>query len=240
MIELTAISGKIMAFFLLRWIRKLVSRLMLFSVIWVIIYAFLPPPGTALMLYRWSEKDYSIDKDWVSLSEISPNIIKAVISSEDQRFINHWGFDFRQIKKAVLDDNSSRGASTISQQVAKNVFLWPARNWVRKGLEVWFTVLLEIFWTKERTLQIYLNVAEMGKGIYGVEAASRIYFDKPASKLNPYEAAMLAATLPSPLKNNPHKPTAALLARQAHILRAMSKIPAQYYKPIIDASQADS
>lgn len=239
MIELTALSGKLVFFFLLRWLRWLVLRLMLLSVLLVVLFAFVPPPVTPLMLQRWTENDYAIRKDWVRLDEVSPHVVAAVISSEDQRFLTHWGFDFQEIWHVVSSGKAGRGASTISQQVSKNVFLWPARNWIRKGLEAWFTFLTELIWTKERILQVYLNVAEMGPGVYGVEAAANLYFKKPASKLNRYEAAMLAATLPSPLKHNPHAPTSTLLNRQSHILKAMRRLDRRFYAPLLKSGESE-
>ena len=153
----------------------------------------------------------------------------AVVASEDQLFLEHWGFDFKSIEKAYENNQKKkrrtiRGASTISQQVAKNVFLWPGRSWVRKGLEVYFTVLIEILWDKKRIVEVYLNVAEMGDGIYGVEAASRKYFKRGANKISRSQAALIAAILPNPLKYSATKPTAYIKKRQQWILRNMDYI----------------
>lgn len=154
-------------------------------------------------------------------------MIQAVVASEDNRFRDHHGFDMQAIKKAA-DYNKKhrrkRGASTISQQVAKNVFLWPARTWIRKGFEVYFTFLIETIWSKKRIMVVYLNVIETGNGIYGVEAASRKYFNKPALKLTRGESALIAACLPNPRKRNPARPTPYLLRRQAKIMDLMRKI----------------
>lgn len=154
---------------------------------------------------------YSIKYDWVSLDEISPNMQLAVIAAEDQKFPNHWGFDFEAIQKAFKFNEKSRrirGASTISQQTAKNLVLWHGQSWFRKGLEVPITALMEIFWSKERILEVYLNIAEFGHGIFGVEAASRYYFKKSAKNLTQSEAALLAAVLPNPIIYKVNKPSA--------------------------------
>lgn len=154
-------------------------------------------------------------------------MIRAVVASEDNRFTEHWGIDIQAVQKAV-DYNKrhkrKRGASTITQQVAKNVFLWPARTYIRKGLELYFTVLIEAIWSKKRIMVVYLNVMETGNGIYGVEAAAQKYFKKPASKLTRGQAALIAASLPNPRGRNPARPTAYMLRRQAKILDLMRKI----------------
>jgi monofunctional biosynthetic peptidoglycan transglycosylase len=198
----------------------------------VILFSFINPPVTPLMLKRAFVKNsdgkrVGIHKDWVSYRNISPHMIQAVVASEDNRFIDHFGIDIQAVQKAA-DYNKrhrrKRGASTISQQVAKNVFLWPARTWIRKGFEVYFTVLIETIWSKKRIMVVYLNVMETGNGVYGVEAAARKYFRKPAAKLTRGEAALIAACLPSPRKRNPARPTPYLLRRQAKIMDLMRKI----------------
>jgi monofunctional biosynthetic peptidoglycan transglycosylase len=203
------------------------------SVSLTVIYRFVPVPVTPLALIRCVEqatdknRKVRLDKDWVSMDQISPYMAQAVIGSEDMNFLEHNGFDFEAIEKAIQHNKSSKkkvGASTISQQTAKNVFLWNGRNWVRKGLEAYFTVLIETLWPKQRILEVYLNVIEFGDGIYGVEAASQAYYHKPASKLTRSEAAMLAAILPSPLRWSPVHPTKFLRKRQAHILQAMGYV----------------
>lgn len=147
---------------------------------------------------------YGLKRDYISMKEMSPNARLAVIASEDQFFTDHKGFDWKSIEKAIEHNDKKpgriRGGSTISQQVAKNVFLWSGRSWPRKALETYFTFMIEVVWGKERILEVYLNIAEMGKGIFGIEAASRKYFHKPASKLTRNEAAMIAACLPNPKK----------------------------------------
>lgn len=198
----------------------------------VIILRFIPTPATPLMLIRCGEqladgRPLRLYKDWVSISNISPNMVHAVVAAEDNRFTEHFGFDFEAIQKAMQHNERSkkiRGASTISQQTAKNVFLWPGRSYVRKGLEAYFTYLIEIFWTKERIMEMYLNIIELGDGVYGVEAAAQKYYHKSAAKLTRSESAMLAAILPRPLKRYPDRPTGFLQNRQARIIRLMNKL----------------
>lgn len=169
----------------------------------VVVYRFAPPPLTILMLERRVE-GHGIDHRWVPLSQMSPALPRAAIAAEDARFCEHHGFDFRAIELAMQHDERHpgriRGGSTISQQTAKNVFLWPDRSWVRKGLETYFTVLIEAIWGKRRIMEVYLNTVEMGPGVYGVEAAAQRYFHVSARQLTPFQAARLIAILPSPLK----------------------------------------
>jgi monofunctional biosynthetic peptidoglycan transglycosylase len=165
--------------------------------------------------------------DWTSYTAISPHVALAVIAGEDQRFPDHQGFDFVEIQDALEDQEEGkplRGASTISQQVAKNLFLWSGRSFVRKGLEAWFTVLLELLWSKERILEVYLNIAEFGDYTFGVEAASRRFFNKPAARLTADEAVRLAAVLPNPLRYRVDKPSAYVLKRQRWIERQMGQL----------------
>lgn len=200
-----------------------------------IIYRFVPVPITPLMVIRCVEqkqdgKDMKLKKDWVSYDEISPALPLAVVAAEDQLFLDHYGFDFNAIEKALKNNEKKskrkkmKGASTISQQTAKNVFLWPSRTWVRKGFEVYFTGLIEVFWSKQRILEVYLNVVEMGDGVYGAEAAARHHFKKSAAKLSRSEAAAIAACLPNPRKWSASKPTGYISGRQAWILRNMNNI----------------
>jgi monofunctional glycosyltransferase len=167
----------------------------------VALYRFVPPPATYLMLQRRVEGE-GLDYRWRSLDQISPELQQAVIASEDARFCRHQGFDTAAIVKALADNQENperiRGGSTISQQTAKNAFLWPGRSWVRKGVEAWFTFWIELFWPKSRILEVYLNVAEWGPGVYGAEAGARHWFGKSAADLTRLEAARLAAILPSP------------------------------------------
>lgn len=199
----------------------------------VLLYSFVNPPVTPLMIIRYfehrkaSDRPVYITKNWVDIDDISPNMVLAVVSSEDNRFTEHWGLDLQAIEKAQKHNQRSKrkhGASTISQQVAKNVFLWPARTYVRKGLELYFTALIEVFWSKKRIMEVYLNVLETGKGMYGVEASARQYYGRPAKRLTRSQAAMIAAIIPSPQKRSPVRPTAYLYRRQAKILDLMGKI----------------
>lgn len=216
-------------------IRKIILWFFALSILSVIAFRFIPFPFTPLMLQRCAEqaingKPIKLSKDWVSLDKISNHLQLAVVTSEDQNFLWHHGFDFEAIQKAVkYNENQkrrkhprTRGASTISQQTAKNAFLWPARNFIRKGLEVYFTGLIELIWSKQRIMEVYLNIIEMGDGIYGAEAASQYYFHKPASKLTAQEAALLAAVLPNPIKFNAGNPSPYVRGRQAFILGQMA------------------
>lgn len=204
------------------------------SVLSVVIYAWLPIPVTPLILFRAVEAGFAgqpmrYKKNWISLDEIHPSVMKAAIASEDFRFMQHSGFDFEAIQKAIAANRRAkrlgrkrvRGGSTISQQTAKNVFLWPSRNWLRKGVEAWFTVLMESVWSKRRIIEVYLNVVEFGPGVYGVEAASRHYFNKPAAHITSAEAALLIAVLPNPLRFRVDRPSAYVRFRQSMILRRL-------------------
>lgn len=213
------------------------------SVVSVILFRWIPVPVTPLMLIRCAEQKadgqkMKLDKDWEPLRDISPDLQLAVVCCEDQNFLRHNGFDLGAIKKAVKHNERSkrkRGASTISQQVAKNVFLWPGRSWVRKGFEVYFTALIETFWSKRRIMEVYLNVAEMGNGIYGAEAASQKNFHKPANRLSKREAASLAVILPSPRKYNPARPSGYIQGRIGWALQQMrfwgGKLDYDHVKP---------
>lgn len=211
--------------------------LILLSIIWVVLLKWVPVYYTPLMAIRSIEyrndPDFKSTKNWKSLDEISDKMVYAVIASEDNRFEEHNGFDFIEIKNAINDSKKGkrlRGASTISQQTAKNVFLFPGRSWIRKGLECYFTLLIEWIWGKERIMEVYLNVAETGKGLYGVEAAAQKYFKKSASKLNSYESSLIAASLPNPLKRNPAKPTNYMIKRASQIRSLMNKIALPEWK----------
>ncbi|MFZ5774983.1 MAG: monofunctional biosynthetic peptidoglycan transglycosylase [Thermodesulfobacteriota bacterium] len=199
----------------------------------IVMFRWLPVPYSSLMLQRWfaaqvdGESDFALRQRWRPLSAISPHAALAVVASEDQKFPFHYGFDLEAIDKAMEDNphrKRPRGASTISQQVAKNLFLWPGRSFVRKGIEAGITVLLEGLWPKARILEVYLNVAEFGSGIFGVEAASQAFFHKSAAKLNQAEAAILAAILPSPLRSSAMRPSAYISERAWHIQRQMRQL----------------
>ncbi len=233
---------------LVRWLRNVALTVVWvfgLSVAWVMVDSFMPIPVTSLMGIRVFEavaagKPLHFEKSWVSIDRINAALPAAVLAGEDTRFFDHNGFDFDAIQKAIehntqLADSALlpgsgltkakrfrlRGGSTISQQTAKNVFLWPARSWLRKGVEVYFTALIELLWTKERILEVYLNVVEWGDGIYGAEAASEFYFHKPAAHLTSREAALLAAVLPNPRKFSVLRPTGYTLFREGTIRARM-------------------
>ncbi len=172
-------------------------------------------------------KGWRLEKEWKDFDELSDNLKLAAVAGEDANFPNHWGFDINAIQKAYLKNKQGkpiRGGSTISQQVAKNVFLWPGRSWIRKGFETYFTALIEIFWSKKRILEVYLNIAEMGRGVYGAEAATQYYYHKSSEKLTKSQAALLIAVLPNPLGWSPTKPTRYVSSKKYFILRNMRRI----------------
>jgi monofunctional glycosyltransferase len=199
-----------------RRIRFIILVILSLHLVYLVLLKWVNPPITTVQLTSWMD-GYGLKRDYVGWDEISPNMKLAVIASEDQLFPDHNGFDWKSIEKAIAEKSKKkkriRGASTISQQVAKNVFLWNGRSWVRKGLEVYFTFMIELIWGKQRILEVYLNVAEMGTGIFGVEAASRQYFKKPAAKLTQSEAAKIASCLPNPKKYT-IKPMSAAIQRR--------------------------
>lgn len=196
---------------LFRFIWKVFLWFNIISIGLVLLYKFVPVPFTPLMAIRAIEqkadgKEMTCSHDWVSLEKISPNLQKAVIASEDGNFLSHWGFDFKAMEQAYQKNQKGkkiRGGSTISQQTAKNVFLWPGRSYIRKGFEAYFTVLIEIFWSKERIMEVYLNSIEMGNGVYGAQAATKHWYHKEAKNLTQTEAAGIAVILPNPRKYNP-------------------------------------
>jgi monofunctional biosynthetic peptidoglycan transglycosylase len=214
---------------LFKFIFKLIFGLFILSIAMVFLYKWVPVPATPLMLIRSVEnfqddKPFIFEHDWVSIDKISKNLQLAVICSEDQNFLTHNGFDVKAIEKAYQDNKKGKnikGASTISQQTAKNVFLWPQRSWLRKGLEVYFTFLIETIWSKERIMEVYLNSIEMGNGIYGAEAAAYYWYKKPASKLSQYESASIAAILPNPLKYKAKPASNYIERRKIWIVRQM-------------------
>ena len=192
----------------------------------VLVHAVAPPPVTLLMLQRTLEGE-GLDYRWRSLDRISPHLADAVIAAEDARFCSHAGFDLEAIRRALRENGAGRrlrGGSTLSQQTAKNVFLWPGRGWIRKGLEAGYTVLIEALWSKERILEVYLNVAEWGPGVYGAEAAAQHWFGKGADALTPREAARLAAILPSPRRYRAASPGPYVRRRAASVQAAMGTV----------------
>ncbi|WP_413288475.1 monofunctional biosynthetic peptidoglycan transglycosylase [Bdellovibrio sp. HCB337] len=215
----------------------------------VLLYSFMPVFVTPLMVIRsvsslWGPQLVGVHKTWVPLEEISPNMKRAVLKAEDYRFYEHSGFDFEAIEKAIQYNKThkrKKGASTISQQTAKNVFLWPNRDWVRKGFEAYFTVLIELVWSKDRIMEVYLNVIEFGPGVYGVEAASQKYFRRSAKNLNPSQAAMMAAVLPNPYRLRIDRPSSYVLGRQRRILyRASPAVPKVEEASLWDSLKFDS
>ena len=199
---------------------------------WIVTYRFVNPPTTPLMVLRHFQDEEDIRNRWRSYEEVSPEFLLAVVAAEDQLFFEHKGFDLKQIRAAIetrLDGGSLRGGSTISQQVAKNLFLWPGRSWIRKGFEVYFTVAIEFCWPKDRILEMYVNVAEMGPGIYGVESASQHYYGKSASDLTREESALLASILPAPRSRSPLSPTGYMHERQAWIMGQMHNLGGTSY-----------
>jgi monofunctional biosynthetic peptidoglycan transglycosylase len=214
------------------WLLKLALALVALTVISVLLLRFIAPPASALMIERrigswFGSAKYSPAHTWVSLDKIAPHMVLAVIAAEDQHFLGHYGFDWAAIQRALNHNERSsrtRGASTLTQQTAKNLFLWSGRSWTRKGFEAYFTVLLEGLWSKRRILETYLNIVEFGDGIYGVEAASQRYFRKPARRLSAEEAALLAAVLPNPRRFKVNAPSEYVRDRQQWILQQMSQL----------------
>lgn len=215
-----------------RWILFAIIFFFVSSISAVVILKWLPVYYTPLMFIRAVEqiadgRSPKIEHEWVSINKMSTNMPLAVVASEDGRFLKHKGFDFEEIYKARLDamhGGKERGASTISQQTAKNVFLWPGHSWVRKGFEAYFTVLIEFIWGKERIMEVYLNSIEMGDGIYGVKAVAKINFDKNPDQLTKKDAALIAVTLPNPLKRDSKNPSGELLHRRNRIVQEMNYI----------------
>ena len=222
---------KILRFF---WLLFLWFNIISFSV--VLLFKFVPVPFTPLMGIRALEhnsagKDMVCSHEWVPIDEISLNLQKAVIASEDGRFLEHWGFDFEAMQKAFKNNSKGKrlkGGSTISQQTAKNVFLWQGRSYVRKGLEAYYTVLIELIWGKKRIMEVYLNSIEMGDGVYGAEAAAKHWYRKDASSLTRYEAAGIAAILPNPRKYKASNSSSYINRRKAKISREIGYVKLDY------------
>lgn len=217
---------------LARWLFVLALGLLAFSVALVLVFRWVPPPGTALMLERkieaWrADETLTLRRQWQSWERLPDNLKMAVIAAEDQRFVEHWGFDVPAIRDALAHNRqggSIRGASTLSQQVAKNLFLWSGRSWARKGLEVWFTLLVEALWPKQRILEVYLNSVEWGHGVFGAEAAALRHFRVPAARLSDRQASLLAATLPNPRSWSAGRPSAYIDRRAFWIRQQMRQL----------------
>ncbi|EFB72552.1 Penicillin-binding protein 4 precursor [Providencia rustigianii] len=221
------------------WLKRIIISLLSLWLFSVIIFKFVPVPFSAVMVERqlsaWINFNFSYvsHSTWVNEKQISPYVYLAVIASEDQNFPHHWGFDLDAIERAYkhnLDDKRPvRGASTISQQTVKNLWLWDGRSWLRKGIETVMTPVMEVMWSKTRILTIYLNIAEFGEGVFGVEEAANKFFNKPASKLSREESALLAAVLPNPHRFSVKKPSSYVLKRQAWILNQMNLLGDRNY-----------
>jgi len=207
---------------------KFILYSIIISVLWVCLYLVVPPIITPYQVFNLLTGD-GLEKDWESIDNMSPNILRAVIAAEDANFLNHKGIDWKAVEEAKKYNERNkkgkmRGASTITMQTAKNTFLWHSRNFIRKGLELYFSVLIEAVWGKKRILEVYLNVIELGEGLYGVEAASLKYFNKPAKNLTKREAALIAAVLPNPIRWSPAKPTAYINGRARTIQARMNQV----------------
>jgi monofunctional glycosyltransferase len=225
------------------WLWKLPLLLLVLSVLQVLVLRFVDPPFTAFMVARqfeaWGagDRDFRIAYDWRDLDAIAPSLPVSLVAAEDQNFANHDGFDFKAIEKARANNargRKVRGASTISQQLAKNLFLWSGRSWVRKGIEAWYTVLIETLWPKSRIIEVYANVAEFGDGIYGAQAAARSYWRKDAARLSPAESARLAAVLPNPRHYNAARPGPYVQRRAQWIERNVRRIGGTGYLDTLD------
>jgi monofunctional biosynthetic peptidoglycan transglycosylase len=218
---------------ILGYVLKTLFVLWVFTILQVVLLRFINPPFTATTLWKWIKKgdlvqDYRLYNSWRPLNKISPHIRKAVLAGEDQRFLSHHGFDFTEMNQAVKDmvlRKGYRGASTITMQSARTVFLWPGRTFFRKMAEAYYTVLIEIFWGKERILEIYLNTVDWGEDILGVEAAANRYFHRSASGISASQAALLVAILPNPQKWSPIHPNPVVLTRKKRILKDMKSMP---------------
>lgn len=217
------------------FILKVLFLILIATTAWVVIYKYVNPPITPLMLIRFFDDESgqrSIKKDWKNYDEISDYMKMAVIAAEDQKFPFHGGFDLQSIEDAIdekLDGGGLRGASTISQQTAKNVFLWPSRSWIRKGLEAYFTVLIEKIWGKKRILEVYLNVVETGNGMYGVDEAGEVYFGRSAKNLDIVDSSLIAAILPSPRGRSPKNPSEYVLQQEEWIVEQIGNLGGTSY-----------
>lgn len=215
-----------------KWSKRLILFFSLFSILQVLLFKFMPVYYTPLMVGNnieqlFSKGSVTCEHHWVPIEDISPKLPLAVVASEDNLYLDHSGFDFKQIQVAMDEaerGKRKRGASTISQQTAKNVFLWSGHSFIRKGLEAYYTLLIELIWGKERIMEVYLNSIEMGQNIYGAEAVARNHFNKSAKKLTASECALVAATLPNPIRFNSAKPSPYIRKRQAQILSLMNKV----------------
>jgi monofunctional biosynthetic peptidoglycan transglycosylase len=234
---------------MIRKVLRFLFGLWLFSLTLTLLYRWVPVPFTPLMILRLVEgpqegQQHRWNRDWVPLEQISPNLIQATVATEDQHFLEHHGFDFEAMQKAYHRNQKGKkrilGGSTISQQTAKNVFLWPARNYLRKILEAYFTLTIELLWPKKRIMEVYLNCIEMGPGIYGAEAAAQTYFECPAANLTKKQAALIVAAFPNPRQRNPASPTPFLRRRASKIQGLMRQIGPVRWEQEIPSSRSKS
>ncbi len=210
-----------------RWIKKIFIVLFIAQLVYILLLKWVNPPVTVTQFVSWVS-GHGLKRDYIGRKAISPNAKLAVIAAEDQLFPDHSGFDWKSIKKAMRYNEKKpgrvRGGSTISQQVAKNVFLWQGRSWIRKGMETYFTFMIELLWSKKRILEVYLNVVEMGEGVFGIEMAAREFFNKTAGNLSRQEAALIAACLPNPKRFKAKTPSGSILSRSKTIMRQMNNL----------------
>jgi monofunctional biosynthetic peptidoglycan transglycosylase len=219
---------------LYRYAIAALAFMLVISIALTLPWRWIAPPTTAYIIQDQFRHAGPIHRRWVPLSEISPHLRIAVVAAEDQKFPDHYGFDFQSLSKALREDRRNRrGASTISQQLAKNLYLWPGRSLLRKALEAYFTVLIEILWPKQRILEVYLNVVEFGPGVYGADAASRLFFSKPPGRINAREAALLAAVLPNPKRMSAIRPSGYVLRRASEIEAAVRALGGTGYLALL-------
>ncbi|MBA1273701.1 monofunctional biosynthetic peptidoglycan transglycosylase [Stutzerimonas azotifigens] len=231
----------------LRRLVKLLLWLTALSVVLVLALRWIPPPFTALMIERKiesfsGEQSLDLQRTWRPWTELPDDLKMAVIAAEDQKFADHWGFDVAAIRAAFEHNEqggSLRGASTLSQQVAKNLFLWSGRSWARKGLEVWFTALIELLWPKQRILEVYLNSVEWGDGIFGAEAAARHHFNVGAPYLSTQQASQLAAVLPNPRQWSAGRPSAYIIRRASWIRQQIRQLGGSHYLTRLESERPD-
>lgn len=228
---------------LLKWIGLFLVACFVLSVVMVVGLRWINPPTSSFMVQRhieawWNnEDDFELEYEWTDWEEISDYAKVAAITSEDQRFADHWGIDMEQVEKAIEENRKGknlRGASTITQQTAKNLFLWPGQNFIRKGIEAYFALLLELLWPKQRILEVYLNIAEFGNGIYGVQAASNRYFNTSADRLSMIQSALMVTALPSPRKYNLANPSSYMIRRRNWNLQYMHYLGNRSYLKRLD------
>lgn len=226
-----------------RWIIRIIAGFIIISSLIVLLFRWVNPPTSSFMMQRsvsawWNGEDqFELYYEWTSWDDMSSHIKMAAIASEDQNFANHWGIDFASVQEALEEyerGQGLRGASTITQQTAKNLFLWPNQSYVRKGIEAYFSLLIELFWPKKRILEVYLNIAEFGDGIYGVESAADRYFYTTAARLSKSQSALMVTALPSPKRYNLASPSGYMLSRRDWVMQYMDLLGGPYYLDKLD------